>query len=129
MNHGTFSGRLGRDAELNKMQSGDPVLNFSIAVDIGTKDIPKTMWVECALFGVRAEKLHKWLTKGVKVTVMGRVTLDQYATRDGAQKTALRLTVTELDMHLPPKGDGQQTQQTQRAPAHAGDDMDQDIPF
>jgi single-strand DNA-binding protein len=137
MNFGTFSGRLGRDAELNKMQSGDPVLNFSMAVDIGTKDNPKTMWVECALFGVRAEKLQRWLTRGVKVTVMGRITLDQYATRDGAQKTALRCTVTELDMHLPPKGDGQQTQQTQKptpspwaAPGGSGfDDMKDDIPF
>lgn len=128
MNHGTFSGRLGRDSELNKMQSGDPVLNFSIAVDIGTKDIPKTMWVECALFGVRAEKLQRWLTKGVKVTVMGRVTLDQYATRDGAQKTALRLTVTEIDMHLPPKGEGQQAPR-QAPPAGAGEDMNDDIPF
>lgn len=137
MNHGIFSGRLGRDSELNKMSSGDPVLNFSIAVDIGTRDHPKTMWVECALFGVRAEKLHQWLTKGVKVTVMGRVTLDQYATRDGAQKTSLRLTVTELDMHLPPKGDGQgsATRSADSAnrsanPSGSGfDDMNDDIPF
>ena len=136
MNLGVFTGRLGRDSELNKMSSGDSVCNFSIAVDVGTKDHPKTMWLECALFGVRADKLHHLLTKGLKVTVSGRVSLDQYATRDGAQKTALRLTVTEIDMSLPPKGEGQetqQTQQTQRAPAAAGgsgfDDMKDDIPF
>lgn len=130
MNLGIFTGRLGRDSELNKMSSGDSVANFSIAVDIGTRDHPKTMWVECALFGQRADKLQQYLTKGLKVTVSGRVTLDQYATRDGAQKTALRLTVSELDMSLPPKGDGQAQRAPGAAPGGSGfDDMKDDIPF
>ena len=137
MNLGIFTGRLGRDSELNKMSSGDSVANFSIAVDIGTRDHPKTMWVECALFGQRADKLQQYLTKGLKVTVSGRVTLDQYATRDGAQKTALRLTVSELDMSLPPKGDGQgsATRSADSAnrsanPGGSGfEDMSDDIPF
>lgn len=137
MNLGIFTGRLGRDSELNKMSSGDSVANFSIAVDVGTREHPKTMWVECALFGQRADKLQQYLTKGLKVTVSGRVTLDQYATRDGAQKTALRLTVSELDMSLPPKGEGQgsATRSADSAnrsanPGGSGfDDMEDQIPF
>jgi single-strand DNA-binding protein len=127
MNLGIFTGRLGKDSELNKMSSGDAVCNFSIANDIGTRDNPKTQWIECALFGKRAEALHPWLKKGVKVSASGRVTLEAFTSRDGSQKSSLRLTISEIDMHLPPKGEGQ-TQPA--ATSQKNDDMpDQDIPF
>ena len=125
MNLGIFTGRLGKDSELNHMSSGDSVCNFSIANDIGTKDNPKTQWVECALFGKRADVLHQYLKKGVKVSASGRITLESYRSKDGVEKSSLRLTISEIDMHLPPKGDGQ-TQQTQR---NAAPEDDSDLPF
>jgi len=140
MNLGIFGGRLGRDAELNHMSNGDPVCNFSLAVDIGTKDVPKTMWIECAVFGKRAETLHPYLTKGTKLTVSGRVALDEYTSRtSGEKKTSLRLTCSDIDMHLPPRQtDGSSTYERPAArrpepatKARAGDinDMHDDIPF
>lgn len=141
MNLAVFGGRLGRDAELNKMSNGDPVANFAVAVDVGTRDNPKTMWVDCALFGVRAEKLLPYLLKGLKVTVTGRVTLAEFQARDGSNKTALRLTCTDIDMHLPPREQGSDGGSAYERPAprrpqpatkaRAGDinDMDDDIPF
>jgi single-strand DNA-binding protein len=144
MNLGIFGGRLGKDAELNRLQgSGDAVCNFSIAVDIGTKTNPKTMWIECALFGKRGEGLHQYLLKGTKVTVSGRVSLDEFTGRDGQKKTAMRLTLSEIDLHgNPTAGDRQPAAATSydrpRAAAPAGaaaptkghaDDMDDDIPF
>ena len=127
MNLGIFTGRLGKDSELNKMSSGDAVCNFSIANDIGTRDNPKTQWIECALFGKRAEALQPYLKKGVKVSASGRVTLESFTSRDGSQKSSLRLTISEIDMHLPPKGEGQAQP---GAASQKNDDMpDSDIPF
>lgn len=139
MNIGIFGGRLGRDAEMHRMPSnGDPVLNFSVAVDVGTRDHPKTLWVECALFGKRAEAIQRYLVKGVKVTVSGRVSLEQFtSTKDGQTKTSMKLSVNEIDMHLPPK-DGQgsaahsagSANRSAAAPAGAPSDDDGDeIPF
>lgn len=131
MNLGIFGGRLGKDAELNRRPGGDPVLNFSMAVDIGTKQEPRTMWIECALWGKRGEALQSYLVKGTKVTVTGRVSLDEYTSRtDGSKRTAMRVTVSEIDLH---GGRDGQTQQTQR-PAAPGadrpvDDINDDIPF
>lgn len=125
MNLGVFTGRLGKDSTLNTMSSGDAVCNFSIANDIGTKDNPKTQWVECALFGKRAQALHPYLKKGVKVSASGRVTLETYRGNDGVERSSLRLTISEIDMHLPPKGDGQ-TQQPQR---NNEPEDDGDLPF
>ena len=143
MNLGIFGGRLGRDAELNHVASmGEDVCNFTLAVDVGTKQNPKTMWIECALFGKRATTLQQYLTKGTKVTVTGRISLDEYTSRQsGEKKTALRVTVSELDMHLPPREGGSHAPARTSAPAReavpAGaapakggfDDMDDDIPF
>lgn len=140
MNLGIFGGRLGKDAELNRLQgSGDAVCNFSIAVDIGTKTNPKTMWIECALFGKRGEALHQYLLKGTKVTVTGRISLDEYTSRtDGTKRTAMRLTLSEIDLHGNPVGpsdrpappSSERRERPAAAPARTpDDDMDDDIPF
>ena len=124
MNHGTFTGRIGRDSELNRMPNGDAVCNFSIANEIGTKDNPRAQWIECAIFGKRAESLLPYLKKGLKVTVSGRITLETYRNREGVEKAGLRLTVAEIDMNLPPKGEGQAgAQRTHAAPDMPEDDM------
>ena len=125
MNLGIFSGRLGKDSELNRMSTGDSVCNFSIANDIGTRDNPKTQWIECALFGKRADVLHSYLKKGMKVTVSGRVTLDTFQGKDGTPKTTLKLNVSELD--LPPKNESQGAAPAAAAGPMAG--MDDDMPF
>jgi len=138
MNLGIFGGRLGRDSELNHVASmNEDVCNFSIAVDVGTKNNPKTLWVECALFGKRAQVLQPYLKKGLKVTVQGRISLEEFTSRQtGEKKTTLRLTVNDIDMHLPPKEQGQQEAPARRERAAAqapaagpADDMDDDIPF
>ena len=124
MNLGIFSGRLGKDSELNRMSTGDSVCNFSIANDIGTRDNPKTQWIECALFGKRADVLHSYLKKGMKVTVSGRVTLDTFQGKDGTPKTTLRVNVSELD--LPPKAESNPAPAATAASASA---PNEDYPF
>jgi single-strand DNA-binding protein len=126
MNLGIFSGRLGKDAELGRRNAGDAVLNFSLAVDIGTKQEPKTMWVECALWGKRGEALQQYLVKGMKVTVTGRVSLDEYTSKqDGQKRTAMRLTLNEIDLH----GDKAGNQAARPAPAADGPINDDGMPF
>jgi single-strand DNA-binding protein len=132
MNLATLSGNLGRDPEL-RQHNGDNILNFPIGVQIGTKDKPETMWVDCALWGKRATSLQPYMAKGQRVTVSGPIKLEAYTAKDGTPKTRLRLSVDQID--LPPKGDAPaQTQQAQQAkpaqaPSSGFDDMDDDIPF
>jgi single-strand DNA-binding protein len=129
MNLATLSGNLGRDPEL-RQHNGDNILNFAIGVQIGTKDKPETMWVDCALWGKRATSLQPYMAKGHRVTVSGPIKLEAYTAKDGTAKTRLRLSVDQVD--IPPKGEAPaqtpQVQQTQR-PGGALDDLDDDIPF
>ena len=146
MNLGVFSGRLGNEPESRNMPNGDPVLNFPLAVDIGTRDAPKTMWLDCSIFGKRAGSLGQILRKGMKVTVSGRLTTDAYTNKAGQERQSLRLSVNELDLPprdksadgAPPASSGAVPEQTRGGPAWSGRPgaldnvpplVDDDIPF
>jgi len=73
MHTAVFAGYIGRDAELKSTQSGDAVASFSLGVSTGTRDQPKTLWIDCSLWGKRAESLAQHLRKGTSVTVSGDV--------------------------------------------------------
>lgn len=136
MNLAILTGNLGRDPELRSV-NGDNVLGFSIGVQTGTRDKPSTMWVACSIWGKRALSLQPYLAKGHRVTVSGSIRLEEYKDKDGTPRTALRMSVDQLD--LPPKSEGQaapapQQQAPQPRPTTSTggsgfDDMDDDIPF
>ena len=72
-----IAGNVGKYATLRRTQSGDPILSFSVAVDNG-KDKQgnrrDSTWYDCAIFGKRAESLERHITKGLKLSLVGRPT-------------------------------------------------------
>ena len=121
MNTISFSGRLGKDAELKTIgAAATSVLNFSIADDIGWGDKKTTQWFNCAVFGTRAESLAQYLKKGLSVTVSGEFKARTYDKSDGSKATSLEITVDRLAMQS--KAEQSQTQ-------GAGVDHDDLIPF
>lgn len=109
MNSITIAGNLGRDAELRYLQSGDPVISFSVGDNQG-KDKP-TLWWNCSLFGKRAEALSQYLKKGQAVAVSGSLSKREYTDRDGAKREALDLRVNEIALQ------GGAVQAREQAPA------------
>lgn len=128
MNVFTFSGRLGRDAEVRYTPSGTAICSFAVANDTGYGDNKKTQWIDCALFGKRAEGgLPQHLTKGAQVVVSGEVTLNTYAKRDGSQGASLQVRVNDVDL-IGGKGESRQREPAQQPVGGGVDPMD-DIPF
>jgi len=120
-------GRLGRDAELRRTQKGTAVAEFSIADDVGYGDKRTTMWVKCAMFGERAEKVHPHLTKGKLVEVHGQPSVEAWTDKkDGTAKATIKLSVHELKLH---GGGERQTEPTRPKPRGAQDDDGDSIPF
>ena len=123
----TIAGTVGKDAVLRTTQGGEPVLNFSMAVDNG-KDAQgnkrDATWFDCSIWGKRATSLQNHIAKGSKLTLSGRPTARAH---DG--KAYLGLTVNELSF----QGGGQRQDDADRggqsgSPAgYAGDDGD--LPF
>ncbi len=101
MNVFSFTGHLGRDAEV-RQAGNSTVCGFSVAVTSGYGDNQQTVWVSCNLWGKRAEgQLPQYLVKGQKVAISGEL-----STREHEGKTYLQVRVDQLDLI------GQREQQT-----------------
>ena len=123
MNSITVSGTVG-NAELKYLQSGDPVLAFSVA-DVQGKDKP-TLWWSCNLYGKRAESLANYVQKGGKVTVVGTVSEDQYTDKNGNDKKAMKVRVSDIAL----QGGKEQTEEKPARQAQPQQDLtEDDIPF
>lgn len=87
----TVTGNIGKDAVLRN--AGDQkVCSFSVASTDKVKGEDVTHWLDCSIFGRRGESLQPHLTKGKRVTVVGKL-----STRIHEGKTYLQVNVNELD--------------------------------
>jgi len=123
MNSITVSGTVG-NAELKYLQSGDPVLAFSVADGQG-KDKP-TLWWNCSIYGKRAESLANYVQKGGKVTVVGTVSEDQYTDKNGNDKKAMKVRVSDIAL----QGGKEQAEEKPARQAKPQQDLtEDDVPF
>ena len=124
----SFTGTVGRDAEVRYAPSGIAVLNVTIANNIGFGDKQQTLWIRVVLFGKRAEgQLQNYLKKGQQVFVSGELTQSEYKGNDGTTKISLELNANIID--LIGKKDGSAPQRPAPARQAAADDFDDSIPF
>jgi len=95
----SFTGTVGRDAEVRYAPSGMAVLSFTVANNIGFGDKQQTLWIQVTLFGKRAEgQLQNYLKKGQQVFVSGELTQREYLAKDGTTKTSLDLNANIIDL-------------------------------
>ena len=103
INRVTVSGNLTRDAELRTTQGGSSVLGFSVAVNDRRKNQQTGEWedvpnyVDCVVFGKRAEALSKMLRKGSKVAIEGKLRYSAWE-KDGSKRSKLEIAVDEVEL-------------------------------
>lgn len=101
MNKVILMGRLTRDPEVRYSQNGSntAVARFSIAVDRRFKREGEADadFFNCTAFGKQAEFVERYLHKGVKMLVEGRIQNDNYTNRDGQQVYSVRIMVDSLE--------------------------------
>lgn len=130
----SFTGTVGRDAEVRSTPSGQSVLNVTVANNVGFGDRQQTLWIRVALWGKRAEgSLQNYLKKGQQVFVSGELTQREYQANDGTTKTSLELNANIIDLVGKRNEQGQAPQQQapmQQQPSQPSslDDFD-DVPF
>jgi len=136
-------GNLGKDPEVRRMTSGDPVVNLSIATSESWRDKAsgerkeKTEWHRVVIFNKNlADVAEKYLRKGSKVYVEGQLQTRKWTDKDGAEKYSTEVVLQnfrgELTM-LDGKnggGEGGGGRGAGEAPASfQRDEMDDEIPF
>ena len=130
----SFTGTIGRDAEVRHTPNGVAILNVTVANNIGFGDKQQTLWVRVALFGKRAEgTLVDYLKKGQQVFVSGELTQNEYKANDGTVKTSIELNDNIIDLVGSPKYSGSQSNsapaQQQTKQQSNNDFSNDDIPF
>ena len=139
----SFTGTIGRDAEVRYAPSGMAILNVTVANNIGFGDKQQTLWIRVALFGKRAEgSLKDYLKKGQQVFVSGELSQNEYRANDGTTKINLELNANIIDL-VGRRNEGGAPQQSyqdntvrESTPARAAashdnfdDPYDDDVPF
>ncbi len=137
----SFTGTVGRDAEVRYTASGMAVLSVTVANNIGFGDKQQTLWLRVSLFGKRAEgALPNYLKKGQQVFVSGELSQNEYQANDGTTKTSLEVIANIIDLIGKRNDAGPAYAQPEAKPSASGkaqdkphDNFDQpyddDIPF
>ncbi len=84
-------GRLGKDPEVRRLESGAAVAKFSIATDESYKDkdgnkVEQTEWHNIVVWRSQAEIAEKYLKKGMLIYVEGKLTTREYTDKDNQKK-------------------------------------------
>ena len=131
MNKVILMGRLTRDPDIrytqpNSAQEQTCTARYSLAVNrrFNRDGEQKADFISCVAFGRQAEFAEKYLRKGTKIVLAGRIQTGSYTNRDG-QKVYTTDVVVEEQEFAESKASGQTAQQN---PASASEDGFMEIP-
>ena len=146
INKVVITGNLTRDPELRETRDGLQILSFGVAVNDRRKNQQTGQWedyanfVNCTMFGNRAASVARFLSKGAKVAIEGKLRWSQWQAKDGSTRSKLTVAVDEIEF-LQRKEDGQRGMSGETAAAYqamgvapsqvvpASPLYDDDIPF
>ena len=103
MNKVILMGRLTRDPNVTYSQSGDQpmaVARYSLAVDRrgrNSQDGQTADFINCVAFGRQGEFAEKYLRKGTKIAVTGRIQTGSYTNKDGVRVYTTDVVVEEQE--------------------------------
>lgn len=133
LNHIVIMGRLTRDPELRRTQSGKAVTSFTLACDRDFKadDGPTADFVDVVTWGSAAEFVAKYFTKGRMAVVSGRLQIRGWTDKDGNKRRATEIVADHVYF-----GDSKREQSDSndiglQVPAEFAqlDDDDSELPF
>jgi len=118
-------GRLTKDPELRYTPNNKAVCDFSIAVDDNYNY--DTSFFDVTAWGNSAENADKYLEKGSKVHVTGRLKQDRWQTDDGSNRSKVKIVASHVEFL-----DGGGSKSNEKADAEEVLDdveVDDDVPF
>ena len=98
-----ISGNLTRDPELRATGGGTQILQFGVAVNDRARNQSTGEWedrpnfIDCIMFGSRAESLSRFLSKGTKVAIEGKLRYSAWESKDGQRRSKLEVVVDDIE--------------------------------
>ena len=103
INRVSITGNLTRDPELRATAGGTQMLAFGVAVNDRRKNQQTGEWedvpnfVDCIVFGSRAEAVSRFISKGSKVAIEGKLRYSAWENKEGQRRSKLEVIVDEID--------------------------------
>lgn len=135
INRVVISGNLTRDPELRATASGMNVLKMGVAVNDRRKNQQTGEWedvpnfVDVTMFGARAEALSRFLSKGTKVAIEGKLRWSQWESPQGDKRSKLEVVADEVEFLSSRDGSGGRASASSASAPEPIDDLGEEIPF
>ena len=110
-NYCTFVGNAGRAPEIRTTADGTQIASFSLAVSTWSREAEgvanakakatkegEPIWLRIVAFGKLAETVEKFVKKGSQVLVAGRLSVREYTTKDGKERTAVEILAQSIEV-------------------------------
>ena len=117
INRAIVSGNLTRDPELRATAGGTQVLGFGVAVNDRRRNQQTGEWedypnfIDCTMFGNRAEALSRILRKGMKVAIEGKLRYSSWEDKNGGGRRSKVEIVPDEVVLMSQNPNGQQAPQ------------------
>lgn len=136
INRVNISGNLTRDPEVRTSASGSAIMRFGVAVNDRAKNPRTGEWedrpnfIDCTMFGTRAESVSRFLSKGTKVAIEGKLRWSQWDDRKtGEKRSKVEVIVDEIEF-MSSRNEGPQAADRHACePVREVSIYDEDIPF
>lgn len=128
------TGNLTHEPELKATQNQTQFLTFGVAVNDRRKNPQTDQWenvpnfIDCVVFGAKAESLSKYLRKGMKVAIEGKLHYSSWE-RDGRRNSKLEVYVDNLEFMSAKQSTIGQQPNIPTTQQQAAEYEDEDIPF
>lgn len=96
LNHITIMGRLTKDPELRRTQSGTAVTSFTIACDRDFGEKKETDFIDCTAWRQTGEFVSKYFSKGRMIVLSGRLQIRKWTDMDGNKRSAAEIVAENV---------------------------------
>jgi single-strand DNA-binding protein len=133
LNHVTLLGRICKEPEI-RYSNGSPAVafgNYTLAVDRPkVKDREEiTDFINCKVVGKTAEFAEKYLRKGMKIAIEGRLQIDQYKDKDGNNRSTTYVQVTSHEFCESNRNNVERQATSSDGFMNIPDGIDEELPF
>lgn len=124
MNKVVLLGRLTKDPDVRQSQGAEPVTiaRYTLAVDRRQKkqEGQQADFISCVAFGKAGEFAEKYLHKGTKICVSGRLQTGSYTRQDGTKAYTTDVVIEEQEFAESKADSGRAAMDDQMAATYAG---------
>ena len=128
VNKSILIGNVGKDPEINHLESGVIVASFSLATTENYKNkagekVSTTQWHKIVFWNKPAEIVEKYVKKGDKLYVEGKITYRTYDNKDGQKVYITEIVGNNLVMLGSKEPDQAQKPEAEKEDKKKGDDL------